>query len=133
MHGPLTSRYLPRAGQKSELGHLIPGMAVHGFGCQIAVHTCPSPSCPRFLSYLDLFWELSIHGSLCPWYPDGGNVDVASCAVDSDPAWYKKICFPVQRRTSHSLLSSLTRFTVESVNFSNICVSRERSPENLPA
>lgn len=59
-------------------------------------------------------------------------MDVASCAVDSDPARYKK-CFPVQRRTSCSLLSSLTRFTVESVSFSNVCVSRERSPENLPA
>lgn len=79
----------------------------------------PSPAplpCPMIAALLGgcLGWAIA----LCCWF--------RSCSV-------QKICFPVQSRTSLSLLSSLAGFTVESVSFSSICVSRERSPESLPA
>lgn len=58
----------------------------------------------------------------------------AACAVESDPLGAKPPPrFPVQRRTSRSRLSSSARLAVESVNFSSVCVSRERSPESLAA
>lgn len=168
MHGPLTPWYLPRSGQKSGFGHLIPLLTGNGsvwLWWQIAVQALPLPSCPAFPGYLNFFCGPSASAFLtyptpqnfspkmrslwvshfvshckpqpracseqfqmliktevnwlCPGdtissrlsrgvphfcltpgtavslgchilqCPHGGRVYISSCAVDSDPAWYK--------------------------------------------